>query len=164
MNFRMNNFKWGLIPSWAKDAAFGAKMFNARAETIAEKPSFKNSFRNRRCLVPISYYYEWSPIPGTKKKLPNQITPVDTEICTLAGLWDEWKSPEGIIIKSLTIITCPANSLISTIHDRMPAIIPAESRIDWLDNNSKATDLITMLAPAPDATLNLSPLPNGIAS
>ena len=127
----MEWLQWGLVPTWAKDESIGSKMINARAETLAEKPSFKRLLRNRRCLIVADGFYEWKK-EGTAKT-PMFITLKDGEPFAFAGLWDIWHGPDGRDIHSCTIITTQPNELVSTIHDRMPAILPAKAREMWLD-------------------------------
>jgi len=129
--------RWGLIPSWAKDPKIAYNMINARAETLAEKPAFRKTLASRRCLIPADGFYEWRKNPdGTKT--PMYIRMRDHELFAFAGLWESWKSPEGEVIKTFTIITTAPNELLKTIHDRMPAIIPREGYLDWLK-----TDVMT---------------------
>lgn len=125
-------FRWGLIPFWAKDAAIGNKMINARAETIDEKPSFKHSLQRKRCLVVADGFYEWKKEGSTKR--PHRITLKNKELFGFAGLWDTWKSPSGDIV-SCTIITTTPNELMEGIHDRMPVILSRDSERVWLDQS-----------------------------
>ncbi len=118
-------FQWGLIPFWAKDKKIGYKMINTRAETISEKPSFKFAFRKRRCLIPANGFYEWRK----EDKQPFFIQLKDCEIFSFAGIWENWKSPEGDYIQSCSIITTSANDFTEKIHQRMPAILPKEQEI-----------------------------------
>ncbi len=127
---KVQAMKWGLIPSWAKDEKIAYKMINARAETIMEKPSYRNSFKNRRCLIPADGFYEWRKNPdGTKT--PMYIRMKDQELFMFAGLWDTWRNADGVDVRSCTIITTTPNGLMSSIHDRMPVIIPKEAYVDW---------------------------------
>jgi putative SOS response-associated peptidase YedK len=125
-------YKWGLIPSWSKDPSIGDRMINARAETLAEKPSFRNAFRRRRCLILADGFYEWKQIPGMKSKQPMFIRLKDENPFAFAGLWEIWSSPDGSEIRSCTIITTQPNSLIESIHNRMPVILPADAYPIWL--------------------------------
>lgn len=127
----LDMLRWGLIPSWAKDESIGSKMINARAETLAEKPSFKRLLRSRRCLIAADGFYEWKKEAGGKT--PMYITMKDSEIFALAGLWDTWKNADGELIRTCTIITTAPNELLSTIHNRMPVILAPEEREAWLD-------------------------------
>ena len=124
---------WGLIPSWAKDPSIGARMINARAETIVEKPSFRTALRRRRCLVLADGFYEWQRVPGSRAKRPMRIVMRTGEPFAFAGLWETWRDPDGQVIPSCTIITAGANELLVPIHHRMPVILPRESESLWLD-------------------------------
>ena len=124
--------QWGLIPSWAKDASIGSKMINARAETLAEKPSFKRLLRSRRCLIVADGFYEWKK--ENTGKTPMYITLKDHSPFAFAGLWDLWHSPDGQELRTCTIVTTDANALVAPIHDRMPVILPADARELWLDS------------------------------
>lgn len=125
-------FRWGLVPSWAKDVAIGNRMINARAESLAEKPAFRTAIRKRRCLILADGFYEWQVQADGKTKVPMYITMKDGKPFCFAGLWDTWKRA-GEEVRSCTIITTPANALMMPIHDRMPAIVPREGYLDWLD-------------------------------
>jgi putative SOS response-associated peptidase YedK len=129
---KLDFFSWGLVPFWAKDPSIGSRMINARAETLAEKPSFKNAFRRRRCLILADGFYEWQKIPGEKKKLPLYIHLKDNKPFAFAGLWEEWNSADGSQILSATIITTEPNEKIKPIHNRMPVILPESAYEAWL--------------------------------
>jgi len=126
-------FVWGLIPTWAKDPEIGSRLINARAETLAEKPSFRGSYKYKRCLIFADGFYEWKTEPGTKTKTPYFIRLASGQPFAFAGLWDAWNSPDGSLVKSATIITTEPNSLMAALHNRMPVILPAESYTQWLD-------------------------------
>lgn len=128
---RAGLFRWGLVPSWARDPAVGARMINARAETAAEKPAFRAAIRRRRCLVPAQGFYEWSGPP--KRRQPWFLTPVDGSVMALAAIWEHWESPGGEIIESLAVLTCEANGLVAPIHGRMPVAVRPEDDARWLD-------------------------------
>lgn len=145
---RMVQFRWGLIPAWAKDPEIGNRMINARSETLQEKPAFKRLFAQRRCLILADGFYEWAP-GKTGGKTPFYFYMPGRQAFTFAGLWDSWKSPEGNDVFSCTIITCAANETIAPFHERMPVILPAEGRWVWLDPAAKASDLQRWLAPLP---------------
>jgi len=150
--------RWGLIPSWARDESIGAKMNNARAETVTEKPSFRNAFARRRAIVPASGYYEWKTGPG-KSKQPYYITLQSGEMLAMAGLWEYWKSQDGREIISCCIITTTPNDLMATIHDRMPVILPKRAWADWLDpKNSKTADLQSLLVPSDTSIMQAWPV------
>lgn len=131
---RIEFFRWGLIPAWAKDPKIGNRMINARAETLAEKPSFRNPYRRRRCLVLADGYYEWRKEPGGTAKTPFYIRMASEEPFAFAGLWEAWR-PQGEVepVLSCSIITCPANEMLQPIHHRMPVILDQETYDLWLD-------------------------------
>ena len=130
----LHNYRWGLIPSWAKDPAIGFKLINARSETASEKPSFRYAFKHRRCLIPTDGFYEWQRVEGSKtKKQPYFFGLKDENIFAFAGLWERWESPEGDIIETCTILTAAANEILKPIHDRMPVILHAKDYDLWLD-------------------------------
>lgn len=123
--------QWGLIPFWAKDPKIGNKMFNARSETVGEKPSFKNLFKRKRCLVPATGFYEWKP--EGRGKVPYRFTVGDHEVFGFAGLYDSWRTPSGEMLYTYTIITTTANELVTHAHDRMPVILPRDKEEAWID-------------------------------
>jgi len=124
--------KWGLIPSWAKDASIGNHMINARSETVDQKPSFRTALKHRRCIVPASGFYEWQEVGG--KKHPLYIKLKDDSLMMFAGIWDHWKNTEGEVIESFSILTTVTNELIQPLHDRMPVILTPENKDIWLDS------------------------------
>jgi putative SOS response-associated peptidase YedK len=141
--------RWGLIPSWAKDPAIGARLINARAETLAEKPAFRAAFRQRRCLVPADGFYEWQT-RDTGPKQPYHIARRDGAPFAFAGLWERWRDPaEGRAVESCTIVTRDADAVLRPIHARMPVILAAESYDLWLDGAAKPARLQALLAAAP---------------
>ena len=127
--------RWGLIPSWAKDASIGMKLINARGETVGEKPAFRSAYRQRRCLIPADAFYEWKPIAGRKQ--PYCIRLRDAGPFGMAGLWEHWKAPDGKTVESCTIITVEANTLIAELHDRMPLIVAPADYDVWLAARTK---------------------------
>jgi putative SOS response-associated peptidase YedK len=131
-NLRIEFFRWGLVPAWGKDVGIGNRMINARAESLAEKPAFRRAYRKMRCLVLADGFFEWQLQADGKTKVPMYITMKNGKPFCFAGLWEvcrHW----GDVIKSCTIITTEANALMKPIHDRMPAIMPREAYLDWLD-------------------------------
>ncbi len=140
-------FRWGLIPFWAKDIKVGYKMINARKETLLEKNTFKNAVNKKRCIVPFDGFYEWKKTEDGKQ--PYRIVTTDTDIFSVAGLWERWKSPEGQDIYSFTLITQEPNELMTDIHNRMPAILLPDQERDWLDMTIPAEEAIQMLEPYP---------------
>lgn len=142
---RAERFRWGLIPFWAKDPAIGNRMINARAETLAEKPSFRTAFQRRRCLILADGFYEWVPSPAGKR--PMWIHRQSRRPFAFAGLWERWAPREGDEVRSCTIITTAANPFVRGIHDRMPVILLEPDRGRWLDPSESATSLRELLAP-----------------
>jgi putative SOS response-associated peptidase YedK len=138
-------FIWGLIPMWAKDPGIGSKLINARAETLAEKPSFRGSLKYKRCLIFADGFYEWKSASTGKTKTPYFIHMNDRKPFAFAGLWDSWNSPDGSQVKTCTIITTEPNDLMALIHNRMPAILHPRDYAKWLE-------------PAPQTPESLSPL------
>lgn len=140
--------RWGLIPSWAGDPAMGMKLINARAETVAEKPSFRKPFRERRCLVPADGYYEWKR-EGLRKQ-PYHIRLNSERPFAFAGLWDRWTGADGQAIESCAILTTAPNERLASIHDRMPVILPPAAFEPWLDPGLQdAMSLIPFLTSYP---------------
>jgi putative SOS response-associated peptidase YedK len=133
--------KWGLIPSWSKDAKLAASCINAKSETIDTKPMFRSAFKSRRCLVIASGFYEWQKIDA-KTKQPHYITLKSGEPMALAGLWERWTNPDGETIQSCTICTTSANSLMARMHDRMPVILPQAMIAPWLDPDLKDAEKV----------------------
>jgi putative SOS response-associated peptidase YedK len=147
--------RWGLIPSWAKDTKFGYHTINARAETVAEKPSFRDAFRKRHCLIPASGFYEWKKV-GSKKQ-PYLIQMQDESPFAFAGLWERWHNPQDeSIVQSCTIIVTDANEFMKPIHDRMPVILNPDEYGRWLDPT--ATDGRSLLRPCPSEWLSSYPI------
>jgi len=138
-------FIWGLIPMWAKDPSIGSRLINARAETIAEKPSFRGSLKHKRCLILADGFYEWKTVEGKKSKTPYFIHMKDRKPFAFAGLWDSWNSPDGSQVRTCTIITTEPNDLMSIIHDRMPAILHPRDYAKWLDEAPQTPDALKPL-------------------
>jgi putative SOS response-associated peptidase YedK len=150
--------RWGLIPSWAKDASIGSRMINARAETIADKPAFRAAFRRRRCLVLADGYYEWTKRGGTKQ--PYYFRRRDEQPFALAGVWETWrdKSTEQEI-QSCTVITTEANELSRPIHDRMPVILSPRNYRDWIDSSGEEVHPIQeLLRPCDSGEMRVDPV------
>jgi putative SOS response-associated peptidase YedK len=145
--------RWGLVPFWAKDIAIGSKMFNARAETLGEKPAFRTLLDKRRCLVLADSFYEWRREPDGSKT-PMRIMLASGEPFAFAGLWDVWKTPGGERMTSCSVITCAPNALVAPIHDRMPAILASrDDERDWLDNTVNGTHAQSLLRSHPVETM-----------
>ena len=139
---------WGLIPSWAQDKSIGSRLINARSETVTEKPSFRQAIRYRRCLVLASSFYEWKQ--DGKEKHPWYIRLKDGSPMVFAGLWETWKSPEGEVVESCTILTTASNRLVEPLHDRMPVILSPDEYRTWLERTTTdPTGLKKMFQPYP---------------
>ncbi len=130
--------RWGLIPSWAKDPAIGNKLANARAETLAEKPSFRTAWARRRGLVVADGFFEWQVVPGARSKQPWWITMRDRRPFTFGALWETWTAPDGETVVSCTLVTTAPNALMAPIHDRMPVIVAPQDRARWLGEGADA--------------------------
>lgn len=151
---RLTTVRWGLIPPWTKDLEEAPMLNNARAETVAEKPSYRSAFKKRRCIIPVSGFYEWTP-DGTKNKQPYYFHSPDDKIFAFAGLWETW-TRDNLFLDSCTIVTTEANGVMAPIHERMPVIL-GENEVDrWLDPNE--TDLQSMLVPCPDDEITCYPV------
>ena len=150
----VESLRWGLIPGWAKDESIGSKMINARAETLAEKPSFRDAFKKHRCIIPASGFYEWQK-QSKGAKQPFYFRMKDKDVFGFAGLWAEWLDKEtGEQIETFTIITTEANKVLEPIHERMPVILKSKDYDLWLDAKERDTDkLQKLLAPFPSAEM-----------
>lgn len=131
----ITTLRWGLIPSWAKDEKMASKMINARSETVTEKPSYRQAFQKRRCLIPTSGFYEWQKSKDGKQ--PFYFYMKENDLFAFAGLWESWRNTESEIIETCTILTTEANEVLKPVHERMPVII-SESYYDlWLDEDAR---------------------------
>ncbi len=144
---RAGVFHWGLVPHWARDPNIGLRLVNARAETVARKPAYREAFRRRRCLVPASGFYEWDR--RLRPAWPYYIYPAGEPFMALAGVWEHWRHAGGTEIVSVALITMPANSLVGRIHDRMPLILPRGQWDAWLDCSRVPPDIAPFLEAAP---------------
>jgi len=158
----ISKLHWGLIPGWSKEEKTHYSMINARAETVASKPAYRTAFKRRRCLIPVSGFYEWHK-EGDHKQ-PYAITMKNqgdnkTTLFSLAGLWEHWQSKEGKVVESCSIIVTDANAVLKPIHDRMPVILDPENYTTWLDPNNEDTDKLTsLLTPYSDASMEAYPV------
>ena len=150
---RAGYMRWGLIPHWAKNVSIGSRMINARAETVAEKPAFRDALRRRRCLVLADGFYEWQRTGGTRR--PMRVVMRSGEPFAFAGLWSVWRDPDGNRVPSCTIITTEANDLLRPIHDRMPVILPRDLENLWLDTSVEDFNpLGSILTPHPNDAMD----------
>jgi putative SOS response-associated peptidase YedK len=148
---KITTMRWGLIPSWAKDMSIGTRTLNARSETVTTTPAFRQSILTKRCLIPADGFYEWQKMGSVKQ--PYCFEVCEGDVFAFAGLWDQWKSPEGQIIESCTILTTTPNSLVADMHDRMPVIVPPDKYDVWLDPDVNAFDAIRDILKPYDASL-----------
>jgi putative SOS response-associated peptidase YedK len=144
----LDSLRWGLIPFWAKDNSMAARMINARAETVAEKPSFRNALQKRRCLVPADGFYEWRGKKGAKQ--PYRILTPGGGLFAFAGLWERWEKGGEEPIESFTIITTEANDTLAAVHARMPVILDPADFGTWLSPELAVNDALSLLRPAPN--------------
>ena len=152
-------FVWGLIPSWAKDPSIGNRLINARAETLAEKPSFRSAYKYHRCLIFADGFFEWQARPGLKSKAPHFIRLKSGEPFAFAGLWEHWQPADGSEIRSATIITTEPNELMASIHSRMPVILPPDTYSQWLDSAPQSPNrLQNLLVPYPAGEMEAYPV------
>ncbi len=167
--------RWGLIPSWAKDLSRFSTLINARAETLAEKPSFRGAVRHKRCLVPVDGFYEWTGVRGAKRahfihRAERRLDGPDgdTRPLAFAGLFEDWLGADGSEIFSMAIVTVPANATVSRVHDRMPALLEPRDFDEWLDCHTvRAEEAMQLLRPAPEGVLAVTevmPLVNNPAA
>lgn len=154
--------RWGLIPGWAKEPSIGNRMINARAEGVANKPAFRSAFRTRRCIVPASGFYEWTKTARGAKQ-PYLIRRKNGQLLGLAGLWESWVDrATGEVVETCTIITCPANSLMAELHDRMPVILDPAHYTRWLDPGVPEAE--ELLRPCPEDWLEAVPVSTRVNS
>jgi putative SOS response-associated peptidase YedK len=145
---RLDALHWGLIPFWAKDAGVGRRLVNARLDSLAAKPAFREAWQRRRCLIPASGFYEWSA-PRAGRKRPYFIRPTGEPLLALAGLWERWRTPAGDRLETCVIVTIDANAQLMPIHERMPLLIPHDAHALWLDPKSSIEDALTLASRPP---------------
>ncbi len=156
-NRRLDLLRWGLIPSGASDPAIGNRLINARAETVAQKPSFRSAFKYRRCLVPADGFYEWQKTQHGKQ--PYSVRMAAAEVFALAGLWERWEGAAGGAVESFTIITTTPNELVERLHDRMPVILRPDEFDRWLDPHYRDTSALhRLLRPYPANEMTAHPV------
>ena len=158
----LDSLRWGLVPRWAKDAKDGAKLMNARADTVAEKPSFRDAFAKRRCLVPMDGFYEWRKDEAGGKQA-YAVALASGEPMAVAGLWEGWKAPDGTWLRTYSVITTEANDKQALVHHRMPVILPPEVWDAWLgEEPHPPEDLVELLVPCPAEDLSIWPVDNRV--
>ena len=152
---KLDLMRWGLVPHWAKDRSIGSRLINARSETVAEKPAFRGSFRNQRCLVPADGFYEWKKEGAIKQ--PYLIRLKSGAPFAIAGLWSRWQDPEGEELLTYTLLTTAPNSLLASIHNRMPVIVPPEAFASWLGHSDRG-ELESLLLSHPAEAMEAGPV------
>jgi putative SOS response-associated peptidase YedK len=156
---RLDALQWGLIPFWAKDASIGRRLINARLDSVAEKPAYREAWQRRRCLIPASGFYEWSE-PRDGRKRPYFIRPRDEPLLAIAGLWERWRTPAGEKLETCVVVTTDANAQLARIHDRMPLLIPRDAQALWLDPKSSLEDVLKLAERPP--TVDAHPVGFGV--
>ncbi len=153
--------RWGLVPTWADDLSIGARLINARGESLSQKPAFRDAFARRRCLVPADGFFEWKR--AGKKKQPHFIHPSPRRAFAFAGLWASWRAPDQTWVISYTIVTCPASPLIAPLHDRMPVVVAPEDFDRWLTREPLDPDALQdIVAPADPAGWIIEPVSEAV--
>ena len=154
-----SSFRWGLIPFWAKDPKVGNRMINARSETLTEKPSFREAYKKRRCVIFTSGFYEWREDPIEKTKTPMFISLRSGKPFVFAGLWETWKQPDGTPLNTCTIITTTPNKLMRDIHNRMPVILSRDGLDTWLDPDIRTCEELNgLLVPYSESEMTAHPV------
>lgn len=156
---RLVEMQWGLVPSWAKDVKIGSKMFNARSETLMEKPSFRHLLKRKRCLVPASGFYEWKKEDG---KVPYMIQARDQEYFAMAGLYDVWQGGDGSVLSTFTIVTTAAAKVMLDLHDRMPVILEREMESEWIAPGELDPGLVKEILRTYRGGLTIFPAPSDL--
>jgi putative SOS response-associated peptidase YedK len=160
---KLDQFKWGLIPTWAKNPKIAYTTINARAETVAEKPAFRNAIKRKRCLIPTSSFFEWKKIGADKQ--PMRILLKNEDFFSMAGLYESWRDPEGNIINSCSIITTTPNELMAEIHDRMPVLLKKEDEELWLDPGMTEPEMVRhLLVPYPTEEMKAYPVSKAVGN
>ena len=142
---RLSALRWGLVPFWAKDAAIGRRLINARLDSLADKPAFREALTRRRCLIPASGFYEWG-VDAAGKKQPFFVRPRGEPLLAIAGLWERWRAPSGEPLETCVIVTTEANATLAAIHDRMPVVLTRAAQDVWLDARSDVATITELAA------------------
>jgi putative SOS response-associated peptidase YedK len=149
----LDTLQWGLVPFWAKDAAIGRRLINARLESLADKPAFREAWTRRRCLIPASGFYEWSEPQGGRKR-PYFVAPGAAEpLLALAGLWERWRTPSGERLETCVIVTTEASAELGRIHERMPLLVPRSAHATWLDPHTSLETVAALARDLPNLTI-----------
>jgi putative SOS response-associated peptidase YedK len=149
---------WGLVPAWAREPSIGARLINARAESVAQKRAYRDAFRRRRCLVVADGFYEWQP-RGRNPKQPYHVTPQGSDLFAIAGLYERWTGSEGSPLDTCTLITTEANERMRPVHGRMPVLLARDAWSAWLDPKADDTEALqALLCPSPVESLALQPV------
>lgn len=163
---RLGALRWGLVPFWAEGPRVGARMINARSETVHTLPAFREAFAKRRCLVPADGFYEWRRLDakGGEKpaKVPYWIHRPDRRPFVFAGLWERWRSPEGERLFTFTLLTTRANARLAPLHDRMPVVLEPDAAALWTDPAADSARLLALLEPAPDRAFEAWPVSSAV--
>lgn len=156
----LDALRWGLVPRWAKDLSVGMRMINARGESVAGKPAFRDAFRRRRCIVPVDGFYEWRQGAPKEPKQPYTAALRSGAPMALAGLWGAWRGPGDGIVRTFTVITTDACERLRPLHDRMPVILPREDWPLWLGETvaPEPQELLRLIRPYPGETLSIWPV------
>lgn len=157
---RLEAMLWGLIPAWSRDPKMGARLINARSETVQEKPSFRAAYKRRRCLIPSSGFYEWHVESGHKQ--PYYVTVADAPVFAFAGLWEHWVGADGSEIRTATILTTDANVQMRAIHERMPVIIKPDDYEEWLTTRETEAKKVAHLMQPYDGELDMYPVSTAV--
>jgi putative SOS response-associated peptidase YedK len=153
---QLGSFRWGLVPSWAKDPSEGARRINARAERVETAPTFRKAFASKRCLMPADAFYEWEKVEGEKRKQPWLVKRADGELMAFAGLWEAWRDVEGRWLRTCALITTESSGELARIHDRCPVILQRDDWSTWLDRDLDDTaELKSLLKPPPEDLLTI---------
>ena len=153
----LTSLRWGLVPSWSASPSDGATLFNARIETVIDKPAFRDAIRRRRCLLPADGWYEWAPFADSRR-IPHFLSASDGELLALAGVWEAWRDAEGRVLRSTAILTGAAPPDLAHVHDRAPMVLDRSSWARWLDPNAPEAVVRGLLRPTQPDTIRLWPV------
>lgn len=156
---QLGTFRWGLVPSWAKDPGIGSQLINARLESVADKPAFRKALTSRRCIVPADAFYEWELRAGQKTKQPWLVSRADGEPMAFAGLWEVWRDAGGEWLRSCAIVTTHSTGALAGIHERCPVILERDAFDPWLDRSlTDEGEVLSLVHPPAEDLLTLHPV------